>query len=113
MGVDREIEDDELLDVADNPAQAASLHKALRVLAANPSVGRELQEMAKDVLGGRVGMKELIESDRFLGAIGGRLSEMRDAAEHLSPAEREASEARARKMIEEREEEEEREKRRG
>ncbi|GAA3043975.1 hypothetical protein GCM10020229_64060 [Kitasatospora albolonga] len=103
MATDRdipEITDDELLDVADNPAQARELHRALRTLADNDSVGPQLQQMARDVLSGRVGMREVVESDRYLNAIGERLGQMRTAAENLSPADREASEARAVKLRE-------------
>jgi len=105
MAAEREIEDDELLDVADNPEQARQLHKALRTIADNPSVGKPLQEMAKDVLSGRVGMREVVQSDRYLGIIGNRLGQMREAAENMSPKQREQSEARAEKLIEERESE--------
>ncbi|MFD9127684.1 hypothetical protein [Kitasatospora sp. NPDC059571] len=101
---DREIGDDELLDVADSPAQAASLHKALRTIAGNPSVGPELQEMARGVLSGRIGMKDVIGSDRYLHAIGARLDGIRDAAEHLSPEDRRRSEERAARMLREAEE---------
>ncbi|MFJ8042819.1 hypothetical protein ACIRBX_20235 [Kitasatospora sp. NPDC096147] len=103
MATDRdipEITDDELLDVADNPAQARELHRALRTLAGSDSVGPELQQMARDVLTGRVGMREVVESDRYLGAIGDRLGQMRTAAENLSPEQQEASEQRAAKLRE-------------
>ncbi|MFJ5231323.1 hypothetical protein ACIQBJ_15675 [Kitasatospora sp. NPDC088391] len=95
-----EITDDELLDVADNPRQAAELHKALRTLAKNDSVGPELQQMARDVLTGRIGMREVVQSDRYLHALGDRLGEMRTAAENLSPEERAASDKRAVKLRE-------------
>ncbi|MFF4341479.1 hypothetical protein ACFY00_16275 [Kitasatospora sp. NPDC001540] len=95
-----EITDDELLDVADNPRQAAELHRALRTLASNDKVGPELQQMAREVLSGRIGMREAIQSDRYLSAIGARLGEMRAAAENLSPEERAASEKRAVKLRE-------------
>jgi len=80
------------------PAPPPALHKALRTLADNPSVGPELQAMAKDVLSGRVGMRDMVQSDRYLGAIGERLSQMREAAENMTPDERRQSEARAQKM---------------
>ncbi|MGW4805220.1 hypothetical protein [Kitasatospora sp. NPDC004272] len=95
-----EITDDELLDVADNPEQAAELHRALRTLAKNDKVGPELRQMAREVLSGRIGMRDVIESDRYLSAIGARLGEMRTAAENLSPEEREASDRRAVKLRE-------------
>ncbi|GJF28720.1 hypothetical protein KNE206_14200 [Kitasatospora sp. NE20-6] len=104
MAAEREIGDDELLEVADNPEQAASLHKALRTIANTPALGPELQGMAKDVLSGRIGMQDVIGSDRYMHAIGDRLGQMREAAENMSPEDRRKSEARAEKMIREAEE---------
>ncbi|WP_043912128.1 hypothetical protein [Kitasatospora griseola] len=95
-----EISDEELLDVADNPAQAAELHRALRTIAKADGVGPELQQMAREVLSGRIGMRDVVESDRYLSAIGARLGEMRTAAENMSPEERAASEKRAVKLRE-------------
>ena len=102
---DRELEisDDELLDVADNPTQAAELHKALRTIAKTDSVGPELQQMARAVLSGQIGMRDVVESDRYLSAIGARLDAMRSAAENLSPEDRAASEKRAQKLREQNE----------
>ena len=106
MAAEREIGDDELLEVADNPEQAASLHKALRTIAHTPSLGPELQGMAKDVLSGRIGMRDVIGSDRYMHAIGDRLGQIREAAENMSPEERRRSDARAEKMVREAEEDE-------
>ncbi|MER5865672.1 hypothetical protein [Kitasatospora sp. NPDC002040] len=104
MAADREIpeiSDDELLEVADNPTQARELRRALRTLADSDSVGDQLQRMARDVLAGRVGMREVVQSDTYLSAIGDRLGQIRRAAENLSPAEQKASEGRAEKLREE------------
>ncbi|OKJ03355.1 hypothetical protein [Kitasatospora sp. CB01950] len=95
-----EISDADLLDVADNPSQAAELHRALRTIAKTDGVGPELQQMAREVLSGRIGMRDVVESDRYLSAIGARLGEMRTAAENLSPEERAESEKRAVKLRE-------------
>ncbi|MFF4648452.1 hypothetical protein [Streptomyces sp. NPDC001380] len=104
MAREHEIDDTELLDVADDLGQAASLHKALRTIAANPSVGPELQDMAKGVLSGRIGMKDVIASDRYLDALGDRLGKIREAAEDMTPEERRRSEQRAERMLREAEE---------
>ncbi|MFG2821304.1 hypothetical protein ACGFX4_17990 [Kitasatospora sp. NPDC048365] len=101
MASEYEITDGELMDAAADPQQAASLHKALRTLAGNPSVGEELQALARDALSGRIGIREMIESPRYLAAVGAKLDEMREAAERMSPEERKASEQRAEKMREE------------
>lgn len=104
MAADREIpeiSDEDLLDVADNPAQARELRRALKTLSDADSVGPELQRMARDVLAGRVGMREVVQSDAYLGAIGERLGQMRADAEKMTPEQREASEVRAVKLREE------------
>ncbi|MDH6127191.1 hypothetical protein [Kitasatospora sp. GP82] len=106
MGAEREIADEELMEVGYDAEQAHRLHKALRTIADNPSVGEGLQRMAKDVLSGRVGMTDVVKSDGYLGLIGDRLAEMRKAAEELTPEERAESEKRAQKLREEQEERE-------
>ncbi|WP_045299072.1 hypothetical protein [Saccharothrix sp. ST-888] len=106
MSAEREIADDELMEVGYDAEQAHRLHKALRTIADNPSVGDGLQRMAKDVLGGRVAMSEVVRSDGYLGLIGDRLSEMRKAAEELTPEQQAQSEQRAEKLRQEHEQEE-------
>ncbi|MFF4601145.1 hypothetical protein ACFY12_00080 [Streptomyces sp. NPDC001339] len=91
MSNEREIRDEDLMDVAQDPEQAHRLHKALKVLADNPKVGGKLQEMAQEVLAGRIGMKDAIETPGYMDAIGDRLGEMRRAAENQTMAEREES----------------------
>ncbi|MFB7664556.1 hypothetical protein ACFC1R_11520 [Kitasatospora sp. NPDC056138] len=106
MSAEREIADEELMEVGYDAEQAHRLHKALRTIADNPSVGDGLQRMAKDVLSGRVSMNEVVRSDGYLGLIGDRLSQMHKAAEELTPEEQAESERRAEKMRQEYEQEE-------
>ncbi|MGW1837182.1 hypothetical protein [Streptomyces sp. BBFR2] len=91
MSNERQIQDEDLMDVAQDPEQAHRLRKALKTLADNPSVGGPLQEMAKEVLAGRIGMKEAIQTPMYMDAIGDRIGEMRRAAENQTMAEREES----------------------
>ncbi|MCR8578875.1 TEL2 family protein [Streptomyces sp. Isolate_219] len=91
MSNERQIQDEDLMDVAQDPEQAHRLRKALKVLAENPNVGGKLQEMAKEVLSGRIGMKEAIETPRYMDALGDRMNEIRRAAENQTMAEREES----------------------
>ncbi|MFF9482380.1 hypothetical protein [Streptomyces sp. NPDC014733] len=91
MSNERQIQDEDLMDVAQDPEQAHRLRKALKTLADNPNVGGSLQEMAKEVLSGRIGMKEAIQTPSYMDAIGDRLGEMRRAAENQTMAEREES----------------------
>ncbi|MEU5212031.1 hypothetical protein [Streptomyces sp. NPDC020742] len=93
MSNERQIQDEDLMDVAADPEQAHRLRKALKVLADNPNVGGKLQEMAQEVLSGRIGMKDAIQTPGYMDALGDRLSEMRRAAEDQTLAEREESRA--------------------
>ncbi|MFF3951150.1 hypothetical protein ACFYYN_41075 [Streptomyces sp. NPDC001902] len=102
----KEISDADLMDVADDPAQARRLHKALRTLADNPTVDGTLKETAREVLSGRLGMREALGSSAYLGAIGDRLAELKRADERLTPEERAAQEERARRWFEQQAEEE-------
>lgn len=108
-GEDREIKADDLMDAADNEEQALSLHRALRTMRDNPSVGGDLQEMAREVLSGRIGMKDAIQTDKYMDAMGVKLGEMREAAERQTPEEREAEAAKFERWEREQREEEERE----
>lgn len=91
MSNERQIQDEDLMDVAADPEQAHRLRKALKTLADNPNVGGKLQEMAREVLSGRIGMKDAIDTPSYMEAIGDRMGEIRRAAEDQTQAEREAS----------------------
>ncbi|UQA92755.1 hypothetical protein [Streptomyces halobius] len=91
MSNERQIQDEDLMDVAADPEQAHRLRKALKTLADNPHVGGKLQEMAREVLSGRIGMKDAIDTPAYMDAIGDRMGEIRRAAENQTQAEREAS----------------------
>ncbi|MFI2304201.1 hypothetical protein ACH5AL_36040 [Actinacidiphila glaucinigra] len=102
----KEISDADLMDVADDPAQARRLHKALRTLADHPQVDGTLKEMAREVLSGRLGMREALGSGAYLGALGDRMAELKRADELLTPEERAAQEERARRWFEQQSDEE-------
>ncbi|WP_369359066.1 hypothetical protein [Streptomyces sp. cg2] len=106
---ERQIQDEDLMDVARDREQAHRLRKALKVLAENPNVGGGLQEMAKEVLSGRLGMKEAIQTPGYMDALGDRLTQIRHAAENQTAEEREESRAKFADWQRKREEEEERE----
>ncbi|MFJ5676925.1 hypothetical protein [Streptomyces sp. NPDC093097] len=106
---ERQIQDEDLMDVAHDHEQAHRLRKALKVLADNPNVGGPLQEMAKEVLSGRLGMKEAIQTPGYMDALGDRLTQIRQAAENQTTAEREESRAKFAEWQKKQEEEEDRE----
>lgn len=106
---DREIDDSELMDVAQDPEQAQSLHKALRTLANNPNVHGPLQEMAQGILSGRMGMTDAIKDERYMDALGDRMTEIRHAAESQTMEDREAERGKREEWARKREEEEQKE----
>ncbi len=95
----KEISDADLMDVAADPAQARRLRKALRTLADTPDADGRLKEMAREVLSGRLGMREALGSGAYLGAIGDRVAELKRADERLTPEERAAREEQARRWF--------------
>lgn len=107
---EREISDNDLLDDARDPEQAARLHKALRTMRDTPSVPPQLQQMAREVLTGRLSMQDIVKSGNYLDALGDRLSEIRRAAENMTPEERERNRAEAERFRVAQEEEAAREK---
>ncbi|MDX3238848.1 hypothetical protein PV392_24785 [Streptomyces sp. ME03-5709C] len=102
----KEISDADLMDVADDPAQARRLHRALRTLADNPKVDGALKEMAREVLAGRLSMREALGSGAYLGALGDRMAELKRADQRLTPEQRAAQEERARRWFEQQADEE-------
>ncbi|MFG2142491.1 hypothetical protein [Streptomyces sp. NPDC048650] len=106
MSNERHIQDEDLMDVAADPEQAHRLRKALTTLRDNPNVGGKLQEMAKEVLSGRIGMKEAIETPGYMDALGNRMNQIRRAAENQTMAEREESREQFTKWQKEQEEKE-------
>lgn len=88
MADERQVDEAELMDVAQDPEQARRLHKALRTISDSPSLDGPLRDMAKKVLRGDIGMKEAVETDEYTDAIYGRLRTMRKAAEDQTHAER-------------------------
>jgi hypothetical protein len=88
---ERQVDESELMDVAEDPEQARRLHRALRTISGSSSLDGPLREMAGKVLRGDIGMKDAIETEKYTEAIYGRLREMRTAAENQTYTERQAA----------------------
>jgi hypothetical protein len=108
-GNEREVTDDDLLDDAKDPEQAARLHKSLRTLRDNPNVPPKLQQMAREVLTGHLSMTDVAKGGTYLDALGERMTEIRRAAERLTPEEQERNREAAERYRAEQEEAEARE----
>ncbi|MER5752751.1 hypothetical protein [Streptomyces sp. NPDC002088] len=93
MTADREIQDEELMGIAQDPEQALRLHRSLRTIAGATSLDPALRDMAREVLSGDVDVKDAFQDPRYTEAVYQRLHEMRRAADDLTYAEQQQSKA--------------------
>jgi hypothetical protein len=93
MTADREIQDEELMGVAQDPEQALRLHRSLRTIANATSLDPELRDMARSVLSGHVDVKDAFQDPRYTEAVFQRMHEIRRAADDQTYAERQQSKA--------------------
>ncbi|MFF4509212.1 hypothetical protein [Streptomyces sp. NPDC001401] len=91
MTADREIQDEELMGIAQDPEQALRLHRSLRTIAGATSLDPALRDMARSVLSGDVDVKDAFQDPRYTEAVYQRLHEMRRAADDQTYAERQQS----------------------
>ncbi|GHH31647.1 hypothetical protein [Streptomyces lanatus] len=94
MTADREIQDEELMGVAQDTEQALRLHRSLRTIAGATSLSPDLREMARSVLSGDVDVKDAFTDPRYTEAVFQRMHEIRRAADDQTYAERQESKAR-------------------
>ncbi|MFE7858350.1 hypothetical protein [Streptomyces sp. NPDC057403] len=93
MTADREIQDEELMGIAQYPEQALRLRRSLRTIAGATSLDPALRDMAQSVLSGNVDVKDAFQDPRYTEAVYQRLHEMRRAAENQTYAEQQSSKA--------------------
>ncbi|WP_369172747.1 hypothetical protein AB5J49_34370 [Streptomyces sp. R28] len=93
MTADREIQDEELMGIAQDPEQALRLRRSLRTIAGATSLGPDLREMARAVLSGSVDIKDAFQDPRYTEAVFQRMHEMHRAADDQTYAERQQSKA--------------------
>jgi ribulose kinase len=106
---EREVTDDDLMEDAKDPVQAARLHKSLRTLRDNPNVPAQLQQMAREVLSGRLSMTDVAKGGTYLDALGDSMMKIKRAAENMTPEEAERNREAAERYRREQEEAEARE----
>ncbi|MGW4752617.1 hypothetical protein [Streptomyces chartreusis] len=81
MTAHREIQDEELMGVAQDPEQALRLHRSLRTIAGATSLDPDLREMARSVLSGAVDIEDAFQDPRYTEAVFQRMHEIRRAAD--------------------------------
>jgi hypothetical protein len=94
MTADREIQDEELMGIAQDPEHALRLRRSLRTIADATSLDPVLRDMARSVLSGSVDVKDAFQDPRYTEAVYQRLHEMRRAADDQTYAERQQSKSR-------------------
>lgn len=80
--------------------QARALRKQLQQLAQG-GAGGTLQEMAREVLSGRVGLREAMRVPAYAEALGERVRTFREAWERMTPEERDRQKSEARCFLQE------------
>ncbi|ALV32946.1 hypothetical protein [Streptomyces sp. CdTB01] len=93
MTADREIQDEELRGIAQDPEQALRLRRSLRTIAGATLLDPALRDMAQSVLSGNVDVKDAFQDPRYTEAVYQRLHEMRRAAENQTYVEQQQSKA--------------------
>jgi hypothetical protein len=107
---DAEVGDAEFLSATRDQAQARALRKQLQQLAGGEA-GSVLQEMAKEVLSGRIGLRDALRVSAYAEALGERVHTFREDWQRMSPEERNAQQDEARRFLDAQREEIEQEQR--
>ncbi|WP_307620606.1 hypothetical protein [Streptomyces sp. V3I7] len=95
---DSAVSDAEFESSTRDQAQARALRKQLQQLAGG-GAGEVLQEMSKEILSGRIGLREALRVPAYAEALGERTRTFREAWEHMTPEERESQQAGARRFL--------------
>jgi hypothetical protein len=93
MTEDREIQDEELMGIAQDPEQALRLRRSLRTIANTTSLDPALRDMARSVLSARVDVRDAFQDPRYTEAVYQRMHDIRRAADDQTYAERQQSKA--------------------
>lgn len=97
MSEDRQVGDADFTDItAGDQARARALRKSLQRLADSPTANDTLKEMAREVLSGRVGLRQAMRIGAYSEALGEQISRARQEYEQLSPEDLERQQEEAR-----------------
>ncbi|MBK3644362.1 hypothetical protein [Streptomyces sp. MBT33] len=94
-----EVGDEEFLDIAKDPARARALRKSLQRLA--DSRDDTLREMARDVLAGRIGLRQAARNRAYREALSEGARPGMSACDRMSAEELRAAEAEGRRQLDE------------
>ncbi|MFF9477263.1 hypothetical protein [Streptomyces sp. NPDC014733] len=101
---DPRVGDEEFLPITRDPAMARLLRKQLEVLA-DGKAGEVMQEMAREVLSGRIGLREAVRVGAYEEELVKHVDTFRGKWDEMSEAERAHAEREGAKFLEEQREE--------
>lgn len=101
---EEQVGDEEFLDIAKDPARARALRGSLQRLAQGGG-GEVVQEMAKEVLAGRLGLRDAMRNSAYREALSERVRDGFRALEDLPLDARQAAEEEGRRRLAEYQEE--------
>ncbi|MBU7596068.1 hypothetical protein JGS22_000075 [Streptomyces sp. P38-E01] len=104
MKDERDIQEENLMEDLEDPMQARDVRRSLEQLRTIPGVDPRLQEMARELLSGRTGLKDIIENPRYLAALGDNMRELQERDDRMTPEERERSKEQAAEFFRQQEE---------
>jgi hypothetical protein len=86
---EKQVDDSEFMDIAQDPAEARALRKALQQIAGG-GAGDALKEMAQEILSGRVGLRQATQTSGYADALIEKAHPFREQWDAMSETERQA-----------------------
>jgi hypothetical protein len=96
---ERQVGDEEFLDITQSQAEARLLRKALQQLS-DGGAGEALQEMAREVLSGRMGLRDAVSHSAYGEELIAKNASFREEWESMSEREREELAEQGHQLIE-------------
>ena len=100
MKDERDIQEEMLMEDLEDPTQARDVRRSLDQLRKNPEVDPRLQQMARELLSGRTGLKDIIENPTYMSALGDTMRTLQENDARQTPEERERAKAEAERHFE-------------
>ncbi|GJF29723.1 hypothetical protein KNE206_24230 [Kitasatospora sp. NE20-6] len=96
--MDRQVGYEEFQDIAQSPGEARLLHKAMKQLA-DGGAGPAMQEMARDVLAGRTGLRQALSQSAYSPELLAGADSLHDRLSAMSDRERDELAEQGRRFI--------------
>lgn len=100
MKDERDVQEEILMEDLDDPTQARDVRRSLDQLRKNPEVDPRLQQMARELLSGRTGLRDIIENPTYMSALGDTMRTLQTNSERQTPEEQERERVEAERYFE-------------